>query len=238
MRALSARTASSSSTSSTTPAPVWSAASLLRCASLAAASAAISSSLGNVAGQEDAEGRAAGPATDSTEDVAAGLLDDAVDHRQAKPGALADLLGGEERLEDLLKMLVRDAGAGVLDLQQRRNRSTGRLSYAEARAHLATRSRCGCAPESRRRILGMASRALTARLTTTCSSWPRSALTGQRSRPWRTSSVILSATTRFSISERSDSDVAKLQHLRAQRLAAREREQLPDQRWRRGMRSA
>ncbi len=31
--------------------------------------------------------------------VAAGLLDEAVDHAEAKPGALADVLGGEERLE-------------------------------------------------------------------------------------------------------------------------------------------
>ncbi len=34
-------------------------------------------------------------------DVAAALLDDAVDHRQAEAGALARLLGGEEGLEDL-----------------------------------------------------------------------------------------------------------------------------------------
>jgi hypothetical protein len=31
--------------------------------------------------------------------MAAGLLDEAVHHRQAQPGAAADLLGGEERLE-------------------------------------------------------------------------------------------------------------------------------------------
>ena len=35
------------------------------------------------------------------EDEAARLLDDAVDGRQAEPGALADFLGGEERLEHL-----------------------------------------------------------------------------------------------------------------------------------------
>ena len=34
-------------------------------------------------------------------DVAAGLLDDAVDGGEAEARALADLLGGEERLEDL-----------------------------------------------------------------------------------------------------------------------------------------
>ena len=58
------------------------------------------------------------PISGIAEDEAAGLLDDAVDHRQAEAGALADLLGGEERLEDLLQHVRRDAGAGVLDLDQ------------------------------------------------------------------------------------------------------------------------
>ena len=52
------------------------------------------------------------------EDVAAGLLDDAVDGGQAEPGALADLLGGEERLEDAADHVGRDADAGVLHLDQ------------------------------------------------------------------------------------------------------------------------
>ena len=52
------------------------------------------------------------------EDVAAGLLDDAVDGGEAEPGAAADLLGGEERLEDLLHHLGRHAGAGVAHLDQ------------------------------------------------------------------------------------------------------------------------
>ena len=51
-------------------------------------------------------------------DEAAGLLDDAVDHRQAEPGALADFLGGEERLEDLLDHLGRNAACRCLDLDQ------------------------------------------------------------------------------------------------------------------------
>ena len=65
-----------------------------------------------MARQIDAEGRAdaflalAG-------DVAAGLLDDAIDHRQAKSGALADFLGGEERFEDLFFHRSRYARAVV-----------------------------------------------------------------------------------------------------------------------------
>ena len=44
---------------------------------------------------------------------ATGLLGEAVDLRQAEPGALADFLGGEERLEDAAEDLRRDADAGV-----------------------------------------------------------------------------------------------------------------------------
>ena len=46
-------------------------------------------------------------------DEAAGLLDDAVHRRQAEPGALADFLGREERLENLVDDVGGDAGAGV-----------------------------------------------------------------------------------------------------------------------------
>ena len=66
-------------------------------------------------GQEDAERRPlAGLGIDV--DEAAGLLDDAIDRRQPKPGALADLLGREERLEDLVDDLAWNAGAGVGDV--------------------------------------------------------------------------------------------------------------------------
>ena len=54
-----------------------------------------------VDGQVDGEGRRPAPASTVGEDEAARLLDDAVDGREAEPGALADFLGGEERLEDL-----------------------------------------------------------------------------------------------------------------------------------------
>ena len=44
---------------------------------------------------------------------AAGLLDEAIDHAQAEAGALAHLLGGEERLEGAAGDLGRHAGAGI-----------------------------------------------------------------------------------------------------------------------------
>ena len=54
------------------------------------------------------------------------LLDDAVDGRQAQAGALARLLGGEERLEDVLLDLRRHAAAGVAHGQAaRRARPAG-----------------------------------------------------------------------------------------------------------------
>ena len=49
-------------------------------------------------------------------DETAGLLDDAVDRGEAEAGALADFLGGEERLEDLVDDVGGNAGAGVADV--------------------------------------------------------------------------------------------------------------------------
>ena len=97
---------------------------------------------GDVARQENAEDRA-GPFLALAEDVAAGLLDDAVDHRQAEAGALADLLGGEERLEDLVAHRCGNAVALVLDFNQHVIGRNQRL-LVEARA-FGGAARCGCA---------------------------------------------------------------------------------------------
>ena len=70
-----------------------------------------------VAGQQHGEGRAAADGLDA-EYIAAGLLDDAVDHGEAKTRAFADLLRREERLEDLVLHLRRDAMAEILDLDR------------------------------------------------------------------------------------------------------------------------
>ena len=42
--------------------------------------------------------------------------DDAVRRREAEPGSVADVLGREERVEDPLADVVRDAGAVVGDV--------------------------------------------------------------------------------------------------------------------------
>ena len=63
----------------------------------------------------------------------------------------------------------------------------------------------------------------------TCSSWPGSARTGPRSRPCLTTSWTVSPSSRLSRCDTSRHDVGQLQHLRAQRLLAREGEQLAGQ---------
>ena len=81
----------------------------------------------------------------------------------------------------------------------------------------------------------MASRALTARLTITCSNCETSAFTGHRSRPCTTSgNDTFSPISRRSSMVRSLKRVAEIEHLRPQRLPARERQQLPHQRRRAG----
>src|SRR5690606_4024144 len=65
--------------------------------------------------QHDAERRAL-PRRAVHVDAAMVLVDDAVGDRQAQPGAAADRLGGEERVEDALLQVGRDAAAAVLEL--------------------------------------------------------------------------------------------------------------------------
>ncbi len=75
----------------------------------------------------------------------------------------------------------------------------------------------------------IASRALTARLTITCSSWPGSARTGPRPRPCLTSSLTRLAEQPVQQVRDLGDHVGQLQDLRAQRLLAREGEQLAGQ---------
>ena len=75
------------------------------------------SALPTMPGQVDLEGRSlARLAVDIDEAVV--LLDDAVDRGQPQAGALAHLLGGEERLEELCQRLLVHAAAVVADGQQ------------------------------------------------------------------------------------------------------------------------
>ena len=69
----------------------------------------------DIARQQDAEGR---PLADGAVavDIAPGLFDDAIDHGKAEARALADFLGREKGLEDLVLHVVGDAVARVFDL--------------------------------------------------------------------------------------------------------------------------
>ena len=68
-----------------------------------------------VARQVDGEGRAfADGRLDG--DIAACLVDNAMDRGETEAGAGADVLGGEEGLEDMRQGFRRNAGAAVLDI--------------------------------------------------------------------------------------------------------------------------
>ncbi len=122
--------------------------------------------------------------------------------------------------------------------------TSGGMPWPESSTSIATYSAAGSAPSSKsahsagvtlrvRRMIsppsGIASRALTMRLTTTCSNWLRSALTSQRSRPCRNSRSIFLADEAAHHHLQVGEHVAELQNLRAQGLAARKGEQLPHQ---------
>src|SRR5437763_16752880 len=62
--------------------------------------------------------RSAPPLVAVNKNETAGLSDDAVDRRQAEPGARPDLLGREERLENAGEMLLRNADPGIGYLDQ------------------------------------------------------------------------------------------------------------------------
>src|SRR5690606_19374933 len=51
-------------------------------------------------------------------DGAGVLLNDAVAHSEAQPRTIADALGGEKRVEDLVEIFFRNAAARVADLDQ------------------------------------------------------------------------------------------------------------------------
>ena len=101
---------------------------------------------GNVARQENAEGRAGGIGA-VAEHISPGLFDDAIDHGQAEAGALAHLLRREEGLEYLLLHISGYAVAIVLDFNQHivgrrqrffvEGRAFRRLDIARAQMNLA-----------------------------------------------------------------------------------------------------
>ena len=111
-------------------------------------------------------------------DVAAALLDDAVDGRHPEPGSLVHRLRREERLEDAPSRLFVHPASGVA---RSRSSSRARDALPGARGNRTRRERQFRVRIDSRPPRAIASRALTTTLTMTCSIWPRSALTGASS---------------------------------------------------------
>ncbi len=181
--------------------------------------------LRDMARQEDAEdGALARLGFDI--DESAGLLDDAVNSREAEAGALADFLRREERLENLVDDLRSECRCRCRRLRPAHNPAAGMPLLAKRADSVSVmlEVRTVSLPPS-----GMASRALTARLTTTCSNWEMSTLTGHRSRPCTGVELHLLADQAAQQHGEIGQRVTEIQHLRPQRLPARERQQLPHQ---------
>ena len=176
--------------------------------------------------QQDQKGRAlADLAVD--EDEAAGLLDDAVDRRKTEAGAGADLLGGEEGIEDPVQVLARHAAAGVRSPRSGivARRQGLALALGDTRE---SASRCRCLIVSVP-PWSMASRALTARLMMTCSSWPWSALTRAQVAAVGHLELDVLADQAAQQMRQLGQDVGQVEHLGLQGLLAREGQQLAHQ---------
>ena len=198
-----------------------------RCAARSGSSARFGRALGrDMARQIDLE-RGALADLALHRDEAAGLLDDAVDGRKTKARAVADRLGGEERLENLGLVFRRDADAGVGDFDQHivAGRHQSGADRARAGEQVAFEVRMVTVPPSG----GMASRAFTTRLTIAFEIWPSSARTAQRSGACSNFRVTRSPSSRRSSSDSSVIVSASASTLRLQRLLAREGEQLAHQ---------
>ena len=167
------------------------------------------------------------------EDEAARLLDDAIDGRQPEAGALAHFLGGEEGLENLAEHAGARCRTRCRSPTRRCSRRPAGCRSRAPRPGRPAPHRSGWSA-SRRPCGAMASRALTARLTMTCSSWPGSARTGPRSRPCLTTSSTVSPSRRLSRCETSDTTSGSCSTCGRKRLLARESQQLAGQARRRG----
>ena len=111
-------------------------------------------------------------------DAAAGLLDEAEHHAEPEPGALADILGREERIENPVANGLRDAGAGVGDVDD--DIVAGALD-ADGDGLANRRTRRFASTSVSMPPSGIASRALMARSSSAELNCPRSTNAGQTS---------------------------------------------------------
>ena len=166
--------------------------------------------LDDVARQVDAEGGALADLAVG-EDVAAGLLDDAVDGGEAEaryPCRPPWWRRTARRSWPSPRASCRRRCPPPRSARIRRRRRRSPTSFRLSRS-LTLRVRMVRQPPS-----GMASRALTARLMMTCSNCVLSALTYQRSRPDRILSSIFSPKARLRRAREVGQHLAELQHLR------------------------
>jgi hypothetical protein len=157
--------------------------------------------------------------------VAFRLLDVALDHREPKPGPDRAALGGEERFEHFAQVLRPEAASGC-DREQdvlvgRHIAELPAIGFVEKRVRgldgdLAT--------------FGLASRALTRRLTIAFSSWLASMNVGQSPLPWMVSIEIVSPTVSGQHAGKARDQSIQVDLLWGQGLLAGEREQALSQR--------
>ena len=155
-------------------------------------------------------------------DVPARLLDEAVHHGEAQAGTLADLLGGEERLEHAVQHLLAHAAAGVGDRDQH---ILARISPPPRPAHRPRRGRLLAVSIVSVPTPSIASRAFTARFSRALSSWLSSAETRHSPSASTVSTRMLSPRVRRQQVGHAGDQLVDLDRLRRQRLAAGEGEQ-------------
>lgn len=114
-------------------------------------------------------------------DVAAALLDDAVDGGETEAGTVAAFLGGEKRLENTGESGIVHAAAGVADGE---NDEGAGLAIGESSGGVFVEID-GRSFQRDAAALGMASLAFSTRLVRTCSSWMGSTLMEPRERAGR-----------------------------------------------------
>ena len=148
------------------------------------------------------------PGSRADVDAPARLGDDPVHGREPEAGAEPDVLGREERLEDALEHGGLDARAGVARPPAARGSPCAPVSIASV-------------PPS-----GIASRALIARLITTCSSCARSASTGGRLVAGEHRDLDVLADQPPEHRHQPARDLVEVEQDRLEHLPAREREQL------------
>ncbi len=161
--------------------------------------------------------------------LAAGLPGEAEHLRQAETGALADLLGGEERLEDAARSCGGNADAGVADGDADEAMAACKIRLRRDVHRVSGTVAAACTAKVILPLPCMASRALVAMLISAVSNWPASALTRQGSAGSRDRDLDRRPEQRGEHVVQRLHAFADVERLRLQGLAPREGQQLRGQ---------